>query len=83
MAEPLTDLAYLESNGDSMRVKMELMIMKIQKEFCKALEKEEDPKNKFMVNPFWWSVGQYHIVEMKLVIVQYSCLTLNVCRCVS
>jgi len=49
MAEPLTDLAYLEANGDTMRVKMELMIMKVQKEFCKSLENEEDPKNKFMV----------------------------------
>ena len=26
-----------------MKTKMELMIMRIQKEFCEALEKEEDP----------------------------------------
>jgi hypothetical protein len=30
--------AYREANKDSVRVRMELMIMRIQKEFCKALE---------------------------------------------
>ena len=49
MAEPLTDDETLESNKDDMKVKMELMIMRVQKEFCEALEKEEDPRYRFQV----------------------------------
>lgn len=44
MAEPLTDEETREANKDNIRVRMELMIMRIQKEFCKALENEEDPR---------------------------------------
>ena len=44
MAEPLTDGAVLEANADTMKCKMEMMLMRIQKEFCQALENEEDPR---------------------------------------
>ena len=46
MAEPLTDAATRENNKNSMRVRMEMMIMKIQRDFCRALENEENPKFK-------------------------------------
>ena len=49
MAEPLTDQETLEENKDDMKTKMELMIMRIQKEFCEALEKEEHPLYRFQV----------------------------------
>ena len=49
MAEPLTDQEKLEENKDDMKTKMELMIMRIQKKFCEALEKEEDPQYRFRV----------------------------------
>ena len=49
MAEPLTDAATREANKNSMRVRMEMMIMKIQRDFCRVLENEEDPKYKFQV----------------------------------
>ena len=52
MAEPLTDAASRESNKNSMRVRMEMMIMKIQRDFCLALENEENPKYKFQVDRF-------------------------------
>ena len=52
MAEPLTDQETLEENKDDMKTKMELMIMRIQKEFCEALEKEEDPRYRFQVHKF-------------------------------
>ena len=52
MADPLTDKETLEKNADSMRVKMELMVMRIQKEVCRALEGQENPKYKFKVKPF-------------------------------
>ena len=49
MAEPLTDAATRDANKNSMRVRMEMMIMKIQRDFCRVLENEEDPKYKFQV----------------------------------
>ncbi|XP_072384256.1 oxygen-dependent coproporphyrinogen-III oxidase [Diabrotica undecimpunctata] len=49
MALPITPLQKLSSNPDDMKTRMELMIMKVQKEFCKALETEEDC-NKFIVD---------------------------------
>ncbi len=52
MAEPLTDKETREANADSMRVRMELMILRVQKEFCRALENEENPKYKFHVRHF-------------------------------
>lgn len=42
MAEPITPISQLEKNQDDMKTQMELLIMRIQAEFCKALEKEED-----------------------------------------
>uniref|UniRef100_A0A0A9YSU1 coproporphyrinogen oxidase n=1 Tax=Lygus hesperus TaxID=30085 RepID=A0A0A9YSU1_LYGHE len=50
MAEPITDMKTLENNPDDMKTRMELMIMKIQKDFCRALEAEEDPDTKFFVD---------------------------------
>ena len=50
MAEPLTDATTREKNPNSMRVKMEMMIMKVQRDFCRALENEENPKYKFQVD---------------------------------
>ena len=52
MADPLTDKETREANADSMRVRMELMILRVQKEFCRALENEENPKYKFLVRLF-------------------------------
>ena len=49
MAEPLTDKETREKNADSMKVKMEMMVMRIQKEVCRALEGQENPKYKFKV----------------------------------
>ena len=40
----ISDLETLEANKDKMRCKMEMMLMRIQKEFCQALENEEDPR---------------------------------------
>ncbi|XP_035450638.2 oxygen-dependent coproporphyrinogen-III oxidase isoform X1 [Spodoptera frugiperda] len=42
MAEPITPVEQLEQNRDDMKTQMELLILRIQAEFCKALEKEED-----------------------------------------
>ena len=50
MAEPLTDAAFIEANKNSMRVRMEMLLMKVQRDFCKALEKEENPNFKFQVD---------------------------------
>ncbi|KAG5874570.1 hypothetical protein JTB14_019572 [Gonioctena quinquepunctata] len=49
MALPITPVDKLSLNPDDMKTKMELMIMKVQKEFCTALEIEEDC-NKFIVD---------------------------------
>jgi coproporphyrinogen III oxidase len=42
MAEPITPIAKLERTQDDMKTQIELLIMRIQAEFCRALEKEED-----------------------------------------
>ncbi|KAL4709749.1 hypothetical protein ACJJTC_005552 [Scirpophaga incertulas] len=42
MAEPITPIAQLERTRDDMKTQMELLIMRIQAEFCRALEREED-----------------------------------------
>ena len=49
MAEPLTDQELLDATSDDMKTKMELMVMRVQKEFCEALEQEEDPRYRFQV----------------------------------
>jgi coproporphyrinogen III oxidase len=40
-AEPVTPLKTLEGKPDDMKTRMELLIMRIQAEFCKAIEAEE------------------------------------------
>jgi coproporphyrinogen III oxidase len=50
MAEPITDVQLLEDNADDMKTKMELLIMKIQADFCKALEAEENFGKKFIID---------------------------------
>jgi len=50
LAEPLTDQATLDANKDDMKTKMELMVMRIQKEFVHQLELQELPEYKFKVD---------------------------------
>lgn len=50
MAEPITSRALLAANSDDIKTKMELLIMKIQADFCKALENEECFGKKFTVD---------------------------------
>ncbi|XP_042913031.1 oxygen-dependent coproporphyrinogen-III oxidase [Parasteatoda tepidariorum] len=52
MAEPITDTTNLQKNNDDMKSRMEVMILNVQAEFCKALEKFEDTQ-KFRVDK--WS----------------------------
>lgn len=49
MAQPITPQEKLQNTPDDMKTKMELMIMRIQAEFCRALEAEES-KTKFKVD---------------------------------
>lgn len=49
MALPITNVEKLSSSPDDMKTKMELMILKVQSDVCKALEAEEDC-NKFIVD---------------------------------
>lgn len=48
MAPPITPLDQLKATQDDMKTQMELLIMRIQAEFCHALEKEEDLVNSFL-----------------------------------
>jgi len=50
LAEPLTDQATLDANKDDMRTKMELMVMRVQKDFVRKLELQELPEYKFKVD---------------------------------
>lgn len=50
MAEPVTDTAKLMANPDDMKTRMELFIMKIQTDFVKALESEENFGKKFEID---------------------------------
>lgn len=50
MAQPVTDMKTLESNRNDMKTRMELMIMKVQADFCRALESEENSETKFIVD---------------------------------
>lgn len=56
MADPVTDLQTLKQNPDSMKTKMELMIMKIQHDVCRALE-EQDGDKKFLVDKWMRKEG--------------------------
>lgn len=50
MAEPITSLKQLAEKENDMRTKMELMIMKVQADFCRALENEENFGQKFKID---------------------------------
>ncbi|KAG7163045.1 Oxygen-dependent coproporphyrinogen-III oxidase-like, partial [Homarus americanus] len=50
MAEPITDLNILEENPNDMKTKMELLIMRIQSEFCRSLEQEDGNQAKFTID---------------------------------
>lgn len=50
MAEPITSADELLNSEDDMKTKMELLIMKIQSDFCKALEAEEYAGQQFKVD---------------------------------
>lgn len=50
MAEPITPKDSLAANSNDMKAKMELLIMKIQADFCRSLENEENFGKKFTVD---------------------------------
>ncbi|XP_068207099.1 oxygen-dependent coproporphyrinogen-III oxidase [Palaemon carinicauda] len=50
MAQPITSLEVLDGTPDDMKTQMELLIMRIQKEFCQALENEDEGNAKFIVD---------------------------------
>lgn len=50
MANPITPFDTLRQNRNEMRTQMELMIMKIQADFCRQLEGEENFGKKFQVD---------------------------------
>ncbi|XP_053604602.1 oxygen-dependent coproporphyrinogen-III oxidase isoform X2 [Plodia interpunctella] len=50
MAQPITPVERLEKTQDDMKTQMELMILRIQAEFCRALEREEDKEAQFKVD---------------------------------
>ncbi|XP_044756061.1 oxygen-dependent coproporphyrinogen-III oxidase [Coccinella septempunctata] len=50
MAEPVSSVEHLSKTKDDMKTKVELMILRVQSEFCKALEKEEESGTKFVVD---------------------------------
>lgn len=50
MAQPITSVDKLQENLDDMKVKMELLILKIQADFCKELESLEDDDYHFKVD---------------------------------
>lgn len=50
MAEPITDIKTLEENKHSMRARMELLVLKTQADFCKALESLNEEDEPFQVD---------------------------------
>ena len=50
MALPITNIEILEKKSGEMKTKMELMIMRIQADFCKSLEKLEGSDTHFIVD---------------------------------
>lgn len=50
MAEPITDVEQLMAHPDDMRTRMELFIMKVQTDFVRALENEENFGKRFIVD---------------------------------
>lgn len=57
MALPITDVKHLQDNENDMKTRMELMIMKVQADFCHALEGEENFGKKFKVDRWTRSEG--------------------------
>lgn len=57
MAKPITPIATLNKDKDEMRTRMELMIMKVQADLCRALEGEENFGKKFTVDRWERSEG--------------------------
>ncbi|XP_012287841.1 oxygen-dependent coproporphyrinogen-III oxidase [Orussus abietinus] len=49
MSKPITDISILQNNQEDMKTKMELLILKIQADFCKELEALED-EDRFIVD---------------------------------
>nr|CAG4638390.1 EOG090X04L5 [Cyclestheria hislopi] len=56
MSQPVTDMSTLKQNKNDMRSRMELFILEIQAEVCRALEGEEE-NNKFLVDRWVRSEG--------------------------
>lgn len=50
LTEPITDINQLMANHDDMKTRMELFIMKIQADFVRALENEENFGKRFIVD---------------------------------
>ncbi|XP_059178388.1 oxygen-dependent coproporphyrinogen-III oxidase-like [Physella acuta] len=59
MSDPITDLQQLRENENSMRVRVEALIMRVQAEFCHALEDEEieEGGKKFQVDRWFREQG--------------------------
>lgn len=57
MARPITDEQHLLATSGDMKARMELLIMKIQTDFCRALENEENFGKKFKVDRWERSEG--------------------------
>jgi len=50
MAQPITPLDKMAAQRDDMKIRMELLILRIQAEFCRALEAEETGGARFRVD---------------------------------
>lgn len=50
LAEPITDVQQLMANPDDMKTRMELFIMKVQTDFVRSLENEENFGKRFLVD---------------------------------
>ncbi|XP_037092948.1 LOW QUALITY PROTEIN: oxygen-dependent coproporphyrinogen-III oxidase-like [Pollicipes pollicipes] len=50
MGSPITSMEKIVANRDDMKIRMELLILRIQAEFCRALEAEETSGARFRVD---------------------------------
>lgn len=57
MAEPITAVEKLQNNQNKMRTKMELLVMKTQADFCRALELLENNGTSFKVDRWFRKEG--------------------------
>lgn len=57
MADPITSKEQLEANRSDMKTKMELLVMKTQADFCRALEFLEEFGTKFKVDRWTRAAG--------------------------